>query len=109
MKMNVVFVAETALPYRNCDSLCYNPTVNSDGTLNHSTCQEEELLQIPTTVQYDPETGNQTILPFEVEKAVLQFQELHRRMATRRVGLPFWSFKDAYRSGFYCESGHPRC
>jgi len=71
------------LPYRNCDGLCHNPTVNTDGTVNHGLCQEEELLQIPAAVYYDPETGNQTILPFAVEDAVLQFQELHRRMATR--------------------------
>ena len=29
------------LPYRDCDSLCYNPTTNPDGTLNHDICQEE--------------------------------------------------------------------
>ena len=29
------------LPYRDCDSLCYNPTTYPDGTLNHDICQEK--------------------------------------------------------------------
>jgi hypothetical protein len=34
------------LPYRDCDSLCYNPTTNPDGSLNHDICQEEVEVEL---------------------------------------------------------------